>query len=80
MSSNAMLPLLLMDSDSDNSQLIMFMGMMNNQNCYPMQLLSNAPGTPESQFETETALSRTVRSWNWKLIADGTRTRVHERR
>ena len=32
-SSNTMLPLLLMDSESDNSELIMFMAMMNNQNC-----------------------------------------------
>ena len=33
MSSNTMLPLLLMDSESNNSELIMFMAMMNNQNC-----------------------------------------------
>ena len=33
MGSNTMLPLILMDSESDNSELIMFMAMMNNQNC-----------------------------------------------
>ena len=33
MGSQAMLPLLMMDSDSNNQELIMFMAMMNNKNC-----------------------------------------------
>ena len=33
MGSQAMLPLLMMSSDSNNNELIMFMAMMNNQNC-----------------------------------------------
>ena len=65
MGSNAMLPLLLMDSKSDNSELIMFMAMMNNQNCHPI-----APGIPAPETET---IYRT-----WKLNADGTRTLVSE--
>ena len=65
MGSNTMLPLLLMDSESDNSELIMFMAMMNNQNCPPI-----APGIPEPETET---IYRT-----WKLNADGTRTLVSE--
>ena len=63
MSSNTMLPLLLMDSESDNSELIMFMAMMNNQNCDSVEI---------QQPETET-IYRT-----WKLNADGTRTLVSE--
>ena len=33
MGSQAMLPLLMMDSDSNNQELVMLMAMMNNQNC-----------------------------------------------
>ena len=33
MGSSAMLPLLMMDSDSNNQELIMFMSMMGNQQC-----------------------------------------------
>ena len=39
MSSNAILPLLLMDSSSNNEALIMFMAMMGNQQCgYPQHI------------------------------------------
>ena len=33
MNANSMLPLMFMKSDSANSELIMFMSMMNNQHC-----------------------------------------------
>ena len=33
MGSSAMLPLLMMNDESSNEELIMFMAMMNNQNC-----------------------------------------------
>ena len=38
MSSNALLPLLLMDSSSNNEPLIMFMAMMGNQQCGPVHI------------------------------------------
>ena len=33
MGANAMMPLLMMDSGSNNQELLMFMSMMNNQQC-----------------------------------------------
>ena len=38
MGSNAILPLLLMDSKSNNEALIMFMAMMGNQQCGPVHV------------------------------------------
>lgn len=48
MNSNAMLPLLLMDSGSNNEQLIMFMAMMGNQNCVNPIHIMDRPG-PSNQ-------------------------------
>ena len=45
MSSNALLPLLLMDSSSNNEPLIMFMAMMGNQQCGPVMHIAAAPVT-----------------------------------
>lgn len=45
MSSNALLPLLLMDSSSNNEPLIMFMAMMGNQQCGPVMHIAGAPVT-----------------------------------
>lgn len=33
MNTNAMMPLLLMEEDKTNTELIMFMTMLNNQHC-----------------------------------------------
>ena len=67
MGSSAMLPMLMMSSDSNNQELIMFMAMMNNQNCDVPYV---QPAVPEPETET---IYRT-----WKINEDGTRTLVSE--
>ena len=67
MGSSAMLPMLMMSSDSNNQELIMFMAMMNNQNCDVPYV---QPAVPEPETET---IYRT-----WKVNEDGTRTLVSE--
>ena len=75
MGSQAMLPLLMMDSDSNNQQLIMFMSMMNNQNCAvvtpvvgPINPVIIEDAAPESE-----TIFRT-----WRINEDGSRTLVSE--
>ena len=70
MGSSAMLPLLMMSSDSNNQELIMFMAMMNNQNCAVPNVQSVKPVASEPETET---IYRT-----WKINEDGTRTLVSE--
>ena len=65
--SSAMLPMLMMSSDSNNQELIMLMAMMNNQNC---DVTYVQPAVPEPETET---IYRT-----WKINDDGTRTLVSE--
>ena len=67
MGSSAMLPMLMMSSDSNNQELIMFMAMMNNQNCDVPYV---QPAVPEPETET---IYRT-----WKINEDGSRTLVSE--
>ena len=67
MNSSAMLPLLMMSSDGTNQELIMFMAMMNNQNCDVPYV---QPAVPEPETET---IYRT-----WKINEDGSRTLVSE--
>jgi len=67
------LPMLMMSSDSNNQELIMFMSMMNNQNCpvlavQPVPFVQ--PAVPEPETET---IFRT-----WRVNEDGTRTLVSE--
>ena len=71
MGASAMLPMLMMSSDSNNQELIMFMAMMNNQNCavQPTQPVYQ-PAVPEPETET---IYRT-----WKVNEDGSRTLVSE--
>ena len=77
MGSQAILPLLMMDSDGSNQELIMFMSMMNNQNCHPgddlsfeEEIVKMPEIDPKQEVET---VYRT-----WKLNSDGTRTLMDE--
>ena len=68
MGSQAILPLLMMDSDGNNQELIMFMSMMNNQKC--QEIVKMPEIDPKPKVET---VYRT-----WKLNSDGTRTLMDE--
>ena len=75
MGSQAMLPLLMMDSDSSNQELIMFMSMMNNQNCAVVPPVVGPvinPNIIEAAPETETVFR------TWRVNEDGSRTLVSE--
>ena len=77
MKSSAMLPLLTMDSDSNNQELIMFMLMMNNQNCHQIDELSfHEEIVKMPEIEPKPEVETVYRTW--KVNSDGTRTLMDE--
>ena len=77
MGSQAMLPLLMMDSDGNNLELIMFMSMMINQNCHPIDELSfHEEIVKMPEIDPKPEVETVYRTW--KLNSDGTRTLMDE--
>ena len=77
MGSSAMLPLLMMDSDNNNQELIMFMSMMNNQNCHQMDELSfHEEIVKMPEIDPKPEVETVYRTW--KVNSDGTRTLMDE--
>ena len=70
MGANAMLPLFLMDSNSNNQELIMFMAMVGNQDC------TTEPTVMYIEPESKPAVETIYRTW--KVNADGTKTLISE--